>query len=92
MEGNFEGMKKYLVAKNLKEAEAMDSKEREMVLDILKMRPEQLKIEKPSITGDQATFKASGKEGSTVSTGSIKMVIENGTWKVLEDKWQSVSK
>lgn len=92
MAGNFEDLKKYLVAKNLKELEAMDGKEREMVLDIMKMRPEQLKIEKPSITGDQATFKASGKEGSAISTGSIKMVIENGTWKVLEDKWQSVSK
>jgi len=92
MAGNFEDLKKYLVAKNLKEVEAMDSKEREMVLDILKMRPEQLKIEKPSITGDQATFKASGKEGSAVCTGSVKMVIENGAWKVLEDKWQSTSK
>jgi uncharacterized protein YgiM (DUF1202 family) len=92
MEGNFDGMKKYLVAKNLQELEAMDSKEREMVLDFLKMRPEQLKIEKPSITGDQATFKVSGKEGSGVSTGSIKMIIENGTWKLLEDKWESVSK
>ena len=92
MAGDLEGIKKYLVAKNLKELEAMDSKEREMVLDVLKMRPEQLKIEKPSITGDQATFKASGKEGSAVSTGSIKMVIENGTWKVLEDKWESTSK
>ena len=92
MAGNFEDLKRYFVAENLKEIEAMDSKEREMVLDILKMRPEQLKIEKPSITGDQATFKASGKEGSAVYTGSIKMVIENGTWKVLEDKWQSVSK
>jgi hypothetical protein len=92
MAGDLEGIKKYLVAKNLKELEEMDSKEREMVLDVLKMRPEQLKIEKPSITGDQATFKASGKEGSAVSTGSIKMVIENGTWKVLEDKWQTISK
>ncbi len=70
----------------------MDGKDREMVLDVLKMRPEQLKIEKPSIAGDEATFKASGQEGSALSTGSIKMVIENGTWKVLEDKWQSISK
>ena len=92
MAGDAEGMKKYLVAKNLKEFEAMESKEREMMLDVMKMRPEKLKIEKPSITGDQATFKASGKEGTDVSTGSIKMVIENGKWKVLEDKWQTVSK
>ena len=92
MAGELEGMKKYLSAEYVKELEKMDSKERAMVLDILKMRPEQLKIEKPLITGDQASFKVSGKEGSSVSTGSIKMVIENGTWKMLEDKWQSTSK
>ncbi len=92
MAGNSEGIKKYLVAKNLKELEAMDAKDREMVFDFLKMRPEQLKIEKPSVSGDQAAFKASGKEGSAISTGSIKMVIEDGAWKVLEDKWESVSK
>ncbi len=92
MAGNLEGIKKYLVGKNLRELEAMDAKDREMVLEVLKMRPEQLKIEKPSVSGDQATFKASGKEGSTASTGSIKMVVEDGAWKVLEDKWESVSK
>ncbi len=92
MAGNTEGMKKYMAAKNLKEFEAMDAKEREMVLDVLKMRPEKLMIDKPSISGDQATFKASGKEGSADSTGSIKMVNEGGTWKVLEDKWQTISK
>jgi hypothetical protein len=63
-----------------------------MALEVMKMRPEKLRIEKPAITGEQATFKASGKEGSALSTGSIRMVIENGAWKVLEDKWQTVSK
>ena len=92
MAGDLEGMKRYLAAEHVKDLGKMDSKERAMVLDVLKMRPEQLKIEKPSISGDQATFKVSGQEGSTVSTGSIKMVIENGTWKMLEDKWQSISK
>ncbi len=92
MAGNTDGMKKYLAATNLKEFEGMESKDLEMVLDVMKMRPEQLKIEKPVITGDEAIFKASGKEGSAVSTGAIKMVIENAKWKVLEDKWQTVSK
>ncbi len=91
MAGSFEGVKKYLVAKDLRELEAMDSKELDMMLDDMGMRPEQVRINKPSITRDQAVFKVSGKEGSTVFTGSIKMVIENGTWKVLEDKWESAS-
>ncbi|MBI5846778.1 MAG: DUF4878 domain-containing protein [Nitrospirae bacterium] len=92
MAGNTDGMKNYMAAKNLKEFEAMDAKEREMVLGILQMRPEKLKLDKPSISGDQATFKATGKEGSDDSTGSIKMINEGGAWKVLEDKWQTISK
>jgi hypothetical protein len=92
MTGNFEGMKKYVVAKDLKELEATESKERRILLADMKIRPEKLRIKKPLITGGQAVFKVSGKEGSTVSTGSIKMVIENGTWKVLEEKWQNISK
>lgn len=92
MAGDVEGMKKYLVAKNLKQFESMEGKERAMLLDVLKMRPEKVKLGKPTITGDQASFKAEGKEGSAISTGSIKMVIENGRWKVLEDKWETIQK
>lgn len=92
MEGNAENLKKYLVTKNLKEFESFDSKEREMALELMKMRPEKIKIEKPIITGDEATFKVEGKEGSDLSTGSIKMLLEDGKWKVLEDKWKTISK
>ncbi len=92
MSGNAEGMKKGLAAKSLKDYEKMEGKEQEMLLDVMKMRPEKLKIEKPVIAGNEAVFKVSGKEGSAVSTGTIKMVNENGTWKVLEDKWTIVSK
>jgi hypothetical protein len=56
------------------------------------MRPEKVKLGKPTITGDQASFKAEGNEGSAISTGSIKMVIENGRWKVEEDKWETIQK
>lgn len=92
MAGNADSMKKYMTEKNLKEFEAMDTKEREMVLDLMKMRPEKLKIDKPSISDNEATFKATGKEGTADATGSIKMINDGGKWKVLEDKWKSVSK
>ena len=92
MSGNPDGLKKYLVAENLKKFEEMGTKELAMVLDLLKLRPEKLKIEKPVLKGEEASFTATGKEGSATSTGSIKMILEGGEWKVLEDKWSSVSK
>jgi hypothetical protein len=92
MSGDSDALKKFLVAKNLKEFDEMETKDREMVLDVLKLRPEKLKIEKPVLVGEEATFTATGKEGSSTSTGSIKMILEGGVWKVLEDKWSTVSK
>jgi len=53
------------------------------------MRPEAVKISKPTVSGNEASFKAEGKEGKNISTGSIKMVKEGGAWKVLEDKWST---
>jgi len=70
----------------------MDAREQEMALEIMKMRPEALKIAKPTIAGNEATFKVEGKEGGGVSTGTIKMQLEDGKWKVLEDKWSTVIK
>ncbi|MFI5293824.1 MAG: hypothetical protein ACHQ0Y_02225 [Thermodesulfovibrionales bacterium] len=92
MGGDAGAMKKNLAAKSLKEFESMDAKEQEMVLEMMKMRPEALKIAKPAIAGSEATFKAEGKEGTGVSTGTIKMLLEDGRWKVLEDKWSGVIK
>ena len=92
MAGDAGAMKKNLAAKSLKEFESMDAKEQEMVLEMLKMKPEALKIAKPAIAGNEATFKAEGKEGTGVSTGTIKMQLEDGKWKVLEDKWSTVIK
>ena len=92
MAGDAGAMKKNLAAKSLKEFESMDAREQEMVLEVMKMRPEALKIAKPAIAGSEATFKAEGKEGTGDSTGTIKMQLEDGKWKVLEDKWSTVMK
>ena len=93
MSGEPASMKKFLCAKSRKEFDAMaDPKEQGMVLEMMRMRPEAVKIEKPKITGNEATFKAEGKEGKNVSTGNIKMQQEGGSWKVLEDKWSTVIK
>jgi len=92
MAGDAGAMKKNLAARSLKEFESMDAKEQEMVLEMMKLRPEALKIAKPAIEGKEATFKAEGKEGTGISTGTIKMQLEDGKWKVLEDKWSTVIK
>ena len=92
MAGDAGDIKKNLAAKSLKEFESMDAKEQEMVFEIMKMRPEELKIAKPAVAGNEATFKAEGKEGTGLSTGTIKMQLEDGKWKVLEDKWSTVIK
>jgi hypothetical protein len=92
MGGDAGAMKKNLAAKSLKEFESMDAKEQGMVLEMMKMRPEALEIAKPTIAGNEATFKAEGKEGTGLSTGTIKMQLEGGSWKVLEDKWSTVIK
>jgi hypothetical protein len=92
MSGDSDVLKKYMVEKNLKEFEEMETKDREMVLNVLQLRPEKLKIEKPVLMGEEASFTATGKEGSSKSTGSIKMILEGGVWKVLEDKWSTISK
>ena len=92
MAGDAGALKKNLAAKSLKDFESMDPREQEMVLEMMKMRPEALKIAKPSIAGNEATFKAEGKEGTGLSTGTIKMQLEDGKWKVLEDKWSTVIK
>lgn len=93
MAGDAAAMKKFLTAKSLKEFEAMtDPKDQAMVMDLMKMRPETITIAKPTITDNEATFTAEGKEGTGEATGTIKMQLEEGQWKVLEDKWATVYK
>jgi hypothetical protein len=93
MAGDAAAMKKFLTAKSLKEFEAMaDPKDQAMVMDLMKMRPETITIAKPTMTDNEATFTAEGKEGTGEATGTIKMQLEEGQWKVLEDKWSTVYK
>jgi hypothetical protein len=50
----------------------------------MKMGPEALRYQTDHC-GDQATFRPRAERGR--STGTIKMQLEEGKWKVLEDKW-----
>jgi len=45
-----------------------------------------IKVSKPTLAGNEVSFKVEGKEGNNLFTGSVKMQIEGGSWKVFEDK------
>lgn len=79
-----------VVYRNQKEFASYDKEMRDMFIELLKMRPAKIMIDKPVVTGDTATFtvKGAATPGETV-TGSIKMVLEDNKWKVAEDKWKT---
>jgi hypothetical protein len=52
-----------------------------------------VKIGTPAIAGDSASFTVHGSmRPGEEARGSVKMVLEEGKWKVLEDKWEFRSK
>lgn len=79
----------FLTYKNQKEFDSYDENRREAVIYILKMRPEKIKIAEPVISSDKASFTVEALETpGEKMTGSIKMIFENGKWRVSEDKWK----
>jgi hypothetical protein len=73
---------------NRREFESYNKDMREMVIAVLKARPAKIKIGNPSISGDKASFSVEGLDNAgQKAIGSIKMVMEEGKWKVSEDKW-----
>jgi hypothetical protein len=90
--GDIKKLRGFLSAKARKEFDAFDEKERQMAVEVFKMRPTDVKITKPSITDDTASFSVHGSlRYGEKATGSVKMVLEEGKWKVREDKWASSS-
>jgi hypothetical protein len=60
---------------------------------VLTQRPSEVKIGTPAIAGNSASFTVHGSMRSgEEATGSVKMVLEGGKWKVREDKWKITSK
>jgi hypothetical protein len=93
IEGDIKMIRGFLAAKNLKEFDTSGKEMREAMIDTLKMRPSKIKIGKPTVTSDKASFTVEGTGGDIEKAiGSIKMILENGSWKVLKDKWEITSK
>jgi hypothetical protein len=93
LEGEIAKLLDGLASESRKQLESMDQPTREMAVEVLRMKPERIKIGKPVVTGQAASFKVEGfPPAGEKATGSVKMVIEDGTWKILEDKWAYESK
>ena len=91
--GDIDKVRSFLHAKNREEFDAYDKEMREAVMYTLQMRPAKITISKPTVEGDNVslTINGSSKYGEK-ATGSVKMVLEGGTWRVLEDKWEFTTK
>jgi hypothetical protein len=93
IEGDIKMIRDFLASKTQKEFDTFGKERREAMIDTLKMRPPKIKIGKPTVTSDKASFTVEGSGGDIKKAiGSIKMVLEDGRWKVLEDKWKITSK
>lgn len=93
LEGEIAKLLGCIASESRKQLESMDQPTREMALEVLKMKPAKIKIGKPIVTGQTASFKVEGFPSTgEKATGSVKMVLEDGTWKILEDKWAYESK
>lgn len=77
-------------AARAKEASA-DPDFKKMFPLLREMQPRNIKVTGGAIDGTHATLLATGKDGDTVSNGTITMVRENGAWKVEKEDWKSKS-
>jgi hypothetical protein len=80
----------FFAAARRKDFEAADPQKREMLLEIMKINPAEIRILQPVIAGARATLTVQGvNETSGTTTGTITMVQEGGAWKVANEKWST---
>ncbi|MGI9533914.1 MAG: hypothetical protein ACR2NW_03095 [Thermodesulfobacteriota bacterium] len=87
-EGNIEEFKKYVPSENLK---LMPEDENEVVLGLDFVQDTMMtnmEIIKSTISGNNAELKIKGSRGIDKADGTVKMVLENGSWKVSEESWK----
>ena len=87
-EGNIEEFKKYVPSENLK---LMPEDKNEVVLGLEFVQDTMMtnmEIIKSTISGNTAELKIKGSRGIDKADGTVKMVLENGSWKVSEESWE----
>jgi len=93
IKGDIDKIRSFMHSKIRDEFDAYDKEMREaMIYALQHMRPTGINISKPSVTAEYASFivKGSLKYGEK-ATGSVRMILEEGQWKVLEDKWDVIA-
>jgi hypothetical protein len=55
------------------------------------MQPTAVKITGGAVDGNSATLLATGKDGDSVSSGTITLIREGGAWKIEKEDWKSRS-
>lgn len=92
-QGDIDKILPFIAEKERKAFKGDIQERREAILYVLKQRPSEVKISPPAISANSATFTVHGgiRSGET-ATGSVLMILEEGTWKVEKDKWEITTK
>jgi hypothetical protein len=86
MAGDVEEVKKWVVKEHVKDFEGEMAKM--MIKMAMTMDPKSIKIVKTELSGNSANLTIKGQtDDQGPATGHVKMVLENGQWKVHTDKW-----
>ena len=88
--GDMKGVLAGVSAERAKQASA-DPDFKKLFPLIQAMQAKNIKVTSGAIDGTHATLLANGKDGDTISHGTITMVRENGAWKVEKEDWKSKS-
>jgi hypothetical protein len=86
--GEIDKIREFIAEKERNDFDLNMKESREVVMYVLTERPSSVEIGTPAIAGDSASFTVHGSmRPGEKATGSVKMVLEKGKWKVREDKW-----
>lgn len=90
--GNINDIKKFVPVDGggMPPLDPKDPETKEMIEFLQMMQPKDLKITEGWIAGDEATLTVVGDGGQ--STGTILMKKEQGSWRIRNQSWKSVSK
>ena len=86
--GDIEEFKKYVPSENLK---LIPKDEKEIVLGLEFVQDTMMtniEILDSKISGENAELKMTGNRGIDKADGTVKMVREDGSWKVTEESWE----
>jgi hypothetical protein len=86
MAGDITTVKKLILKEN---AEQLDDETAEMIVDLAQsMHPKEIEIVTANISGTSAELSVTGSVDGSQGKGTVEMVVEDGQWKVANDKWK----